>query len=63
MIDDPIVSEVRRAREAHAARFHGDLDLIFQDIKRSEKELRRAGWKFAPAPRRKPAATTTRTKR
>jgi hypothetical protein len=51
MIDDPIVSEVRRTRKAHAARFNYDLDLIFADIKRSEAELRRAGWKFAPPPK------------
>ena len=62
MIDDPIVSEVWRALEAHAARFDFDLDLIFKDIKRSETVLRRAGWKFVPAPRRKRTMVVTPTK-
>lgn len=33
---DPIVDEVRRARDAYAARFNYDLDAIFQDIKKRE---------------------------
>ena len=37
-MNDPIVEEVRRVREAHAARFHYDLDAIFRDIKEQEKE-------------------------
>jgi hypothetical protein len=37
-MNDPIVDEVRRVRDAHAARFNYDLDAIFQDIKRREKE-------------------------
>jgi hypothetical protein len=36
--NDPIVDEVRRIRDAHAASFNYDLDAIFQDIKRQEKE-------------------------
>ena len=35
---DPIVEEVRRVRDAHAARFNYDLDAIFQDIKEQEKK-------------------------
>jgi hypothetical protein len=35
-MNDPIVEEVRRAREAHAARFNYDLDAIFKDIKERE---------------------------
>lgn len=35
---DPIVDEVRRVRDAHAARFNYDLDAIFQDIKEREKK-------------------------
>jgi hypothetical protein len=34
MQDDPIVEEVRRVREAYAARFNYDLEAIFQDLKR-----------------------------
>ncbi len=35
-MNDPIVDEVRRVRDAHAARFNYDLDAIFQDIKERE---------------------------
>ena len=31
---DPIVEEVRCRRMEHTRRFHGDLDLIFQEIRR-----------------------------
>lgn len=42
-MNDPIVEEVRRVRDAHAARFNYDLDAIFQDIKEQEKK---SGHKF-----------------
>jgi hypothetical protein len=35
---DPIVDEIRRVRDAHAARFKCDLDAIFRDIKEQEKK-------------------------
>lgn len=34
---DPIVDEVRRARDAYAARFSYDLWAIFRDLKEQEK--------------------------
>lgn len=37
-MNDPIVDEVRRVRDAHAAMFNYDLDAIFRDIKQQEKE-------------------------
>jgi len=37
-MNDPIVDEVRRVRDAHAAMFNYDLDAIFQDIKEQEKK-------------------------
>ena len=40
---DPILDEIRRIRDAHAARFNYDLDAIFQDIKEQEKKC---GYKF-----------------
>ena len=40
---DPIVDEVRRVRDAHAARFNYDLRAIFKDIK--EQQIR-CGLKF-----------------
>jgi hypothetical protein len=39
MLNDPIVEEIRRFRDEHAARFNYDLDLICEDCKRSETEL------------------------
>jgi hypothetical protein len=42
-MNDPIVDEVRRVRDAHAARFNYDLDAIFRDIKENEKK---SGYKF-----------------
>ena len=37
-MNDPIVDEIRRVRDAHAARFNYDLDAIFQDIKERESK-------------------------
>ena len=37
-MNDPIVEEVRRVRDAYAARFNYDLDAMFQDIKEQEKK-------------------------
>jgi hypothetical protein len=39
MPNDPIVEEIRKIRDEHAARFNYDLDAIFRDIKESGKEL------------------------
>ena len=36
-MSDPIVDEVRRIRDEHAARFDHDLDAIFRDIKARER--------------------------
>lgn len=47
---DPIVDEVRRVRDAHAAKFNYDLDAIFQDIKEQEKK---SGRKFVSYPPRR----------
>jgi hypothetical protein len=49
-MNDPIVDEVRRVRDAHAAHFHYDLDAIFRDIKEQEKK---SGRKFVSFPPRK----------
>ena len=48
-MNDPIVDEVRRVRDAHAAMFNYDLDVIFQDIKEQEKK---SGLKFVSYPPR-----------
>lgn len=37
-MNDPIVDEIRRVRDAHASQFNYDLDAILQDIKDQEKK-------------------------
>lgn len=49
-MNDPIVDEVRRVRDAHAAMFNYDLDAIFQDIKEQEKK---SGLRFVSYPPRR----------
>lgn len=38
MKSDPIVDEVRKVREAHAAKFKFDLSAICADLKKKEKD-------------------------
>lgn len=47
MWKDPIVEEVRRIREEHAARFGYDLKAIYEDLKETE---RRSGRKTVSLP-------------
>lgn len=37
MIDDPVIEEVRRIRQEHAAQLDYDLKAIFADLKQSEE--------------------------
>jgi hypothetical protein len=46
---DPIVDEVRRVRDAHAAQFNYDLDAIFRDIKEQERKSGRTFVSFVRA--------------
>lgn len=55
-MNDPIVDEVRRVRDAHAARFNYDLDAIFRDIKEQEKQSGRKFVSLTP-PRCEPNQT------
>ena len=48
MQDDPIVQEVREAREAHAARFRFDLDAIVDDLRRAERASPKTFRRHAP---------------
>ena len=48
MRDDPIVEEVRRVRDAYAARFNYDLEAILQDLLRQERESGRTYVSFPP---------------
>lgn len=50
-MNDPIVDEVRRVRDAHAARFNYDVDAIVQDIKEREKK---SGLQFVDGVARQP---------
>lgn len=56
--DDPIVAEVRRAREAYAAKFNYDLRAIFADIQRRTEEAARAGEPVVSLPPRRPSGWT-----
>ena len=51
MIDDPIVAEVRKARDDYARRFNYDLDAICKDLQ--EKQAR-SGRKLVSFPPRRP---------
>jgi hypothetical protein len=48
MWEDPIVNEVRRNREEHAARFAYDLDRIYADLKEQEKKSDRKFVSYPP---------------
>ena len=50
MHEDPIVAEIRRIREEHAARFNYDLWAIYEDLKAQE---RKSGRKFVSYPPRR----------
>ena len=53
MNEDPIVEEVRRAREEYADRFNYDLAAIWEDLGRRTEEAARAGRKVvSPPPQR-----------
>jgi hypothetical protein len=58
-MNDPLVDEIRRIRETHAARFNYDLDAIFRDLKEQEKQ---AGHKFLSGIAEGPSQPTEGTK-
>ena len=51
MIDDPIVSQVRKARDEYAGRFNSDLDAICKDLQQKQVE---SGRKLVTFPPRRP---------
>ena len=54
---DPIVAEVRRIRDAHAAKFNYDIGAIFEDMRRRQAEGGRPLYDApAPLPRVEPPA-------
>jgi hypothetical protein len=48
MKQDPIVEEVRRVREAHAAQFEFNLLAIYDDLKKQEENSQHEKVSFAP---------------
>ena len=48
MFTDPIVEEVRNARQRHAKRFNYDLKKIAEDLKEREKRADRRSVSFPP---------------
>jgi hypothetical protein len=48
MWEDPIVEEVRKVRDAHAAQFNYDLRAIYQALKQEEAESGRKFVKLSP---------------
>ena len=54
MIDDPIVAEVRKARDEYARRFNYDLDAICDDLQQRQAQPGRKAVSFPPK-RTKPA--------
>ena len=47
-MEDPIVDEVRRIRDEHAAQFNYDIDAIVADLKRTEAARDWPRASFAP---------------
>jgi hypothetical protein len=52
---DPIVEQVRKAREAYAVQFDHDLDRIFADLKRRQNRGEFRVVRRAPRPARRTA--------
>jgi hypothetical protein len=48
MFKDPIVEEVRAARQRHSARFNHDLDAIVADLKDKQQHLDRPVVSLSP---------------
>jgi hypothetical protein len=48
MWQDPIVAEVRKIREAHAAQYHYDIRAIYAALKKAEEQSQRLKVSFPP---------------
>jgi hypothetical protein len=51
MLEDPIVAKIRKVRDAYAAQFNCDLNAIYRDLRRQEKE---SGLTFVSYPPKRP---------
>ncbi len=49
MDEDPIVAEVRKIREAYAAKFDYDIGAMLRDLR---ERYSKSGYQFVPAPKR-----------
>ena len=59
MREDPIVAEVRKIRDAYAARYNYDLRAMYQALKEQENEDAREKVSFPP----RPASLTRKVKK
>lgn len=59
MWKDEIVEEVRRNREAYAAKFNFDLQAMYEDLKKAERKSKRKKVSLKP---KKPIQIELRTK-
>jgi len=55
MWEDPIVAEIRRIRDSHAAKFNYDLEKIMADLIQRQEKSGKKLVRFSPKPARKPA--------
>jgi len=60
MTPDPIVEEVRKVRQAHAAQHGYDLEAILADMRRAEVEDPRPRASFPPKPIARPRKVATK---
>lgn len=47
---DPIIDEIRRVREAYAARFNHDVEAIYEDIRKHQEQSGRTYVRLPPRP-------------
>jgi hypothetical protein len=63
MSRDPIVDEVRRAREEYAAQFNFDLEAICDDLQKKQKKRGKLLVSFPPRPVKKTVSKTSKTRK
>ena len=61
--DDPIVAEVRQAREALSAKYNHDLAAMVADLQKRTEQARLAGRKVVSFPPRRPRGWNEPTKK
>lgn len=63
MTEDPIVQEVRLAREEYAAQFNYDLRALCEDLRHRTEDAARAGRQVVPLPAARLASLPPETKK